>query len=88
MMHNKGLTKLLEELGELVQIASKKAAFMDIDWHPDGKGSLKARLEDEIADANAAIAFVILKLNLNNNYIDERRNYKLNLYKEWDALVD
>ena len=42
MMHCDGLTKLIEECGELVQIAAKKQAYFDTDTHPDGKGSNEA----------------------------------------------
>ncbi len=31
-----GLTKLLEELGELAQVAAKKQAYFHTDAHPDG----------------------------------------------------
>jgi NTP pyrophosphatase (non-canonical NTP hydrolase) len=61
-LHRKGVTKLIEELHELGQVLAKKAAFMDTDDHPDGKGSLKLRLEDEAGDVLAAIAY------LNDNF--------------------
>jgi NTP pyrophosphatase (non-canonical NTP hydrolase) len=85
MMHNKGLTKLIEECGELVQIAAKKAAYMDTDEHPDGKGSLKERLENELSDVIAAIAFVDMKLKLDRVRIDARAEQKLVLFEQWDA---
>lgn len=36
-----GLAKLLEELGELSQVAAKKLAYFHTDEHPDGAGSKK-----------------------------------------------
>ena len=84
MMSNKGLSKLLEELGELSQIAAKKLAYMDIDEHPDGKGSMKLRLEEEIADVLASLEFVCYKFNLNRNFIETRCNIKYDLFLKWD----
>ncbi len=80
-MHNKGLTKLIEECGELVQIAAKKAAYMHTDQHPDGQGSLSARLAEEIADVQAAIALVIDKLQLDHEKIAWRTEQKLRLFR-------
>lgn len=52
-MPAKGLAKLIEECGELQQIAGKKLAYYTTDEHPDGQGPLSTRLEDEIADGRA-----------------------------------
>lgn len=83
MLENKGLVKLVEECGELTQIAAKKMTQMDSDIHWDGKGSLAARLEDEIADVAAASAIVIENFNLNGNRIKERTQQKFELFKKW-----
>jgi NTP pyrophosphatase (non-canonical NTP hydrolase) len=83
-MHNKGLTKLMEECGELIQICAKKSAYMNIDRHPDGS-SLKHRLEDEIADVVAALTFVVEKFDLDVPYMDERSQDKLALYEQWNS---
>lgn len=50
MLTGKGLAKLIEECGELIQVAGKKLAFYTTDVHPDGgpSPSLKRRMEDEI----------------------------------------
>jgi NTP pyrophosphatase (non-canonical NTP hydrolase) len=84
-MNNKGLTKLIEECSELSQIAAKKIAFLHTDFHPDGNGSMKDRLEDEIADVMAAAVFVASKLDLDPEYIDKRCKRKLLQFAEWDA---
>jgi NTP pyrophosphatase (non-canonical NTP hydrolase) len=86
-MTNKGLSKLLEELGELSQIAAKKLAYMDVDEHPDGKGSMKTRMEEEIGDVIAAATFVVFKFGLDQDAIDERATIKIELYEKWDADV-
>ena len=84
MSHN-GLTKLIEECGEVIQVAAKLQQFPDGN-HPDGKGNLFKRLEQEIADANAAMLFVVqdtMKLSMNG--IHDRCVAKRKLYNEWNA---
>lgn len=83
MMHGAGLTKLIEECGELAQIAAKKLAYFDTDAHPDGKGSMKRRLEEEIADVMAACDYVIDTFRLNITFIAERRNNKRRTFEQW-----
>lgn len=82
-MHYDGLTKLIEECGELTQIAAKKQAYFDTDEHPDGKGSMKKRLEEEIADVMAACALVVDTLNLDEPAILERISVKLERFLTW-----
>lgn len=83
-MEGKGLVKLMEECGELTQVAAKRLAFKDGDLHWDGKGSLKKRLEDELADVIAASAFVSAKLGLDDRAIERRAAKKLKQFHEWD----
>lgn len=78
-----GLAKLIEELGELTQVAGKKIAYNKTDIHPDGMGSLKERLEDEMGDVIAAIRFVTETLELDDERIKERMDRKFNQYKLW-----
>ena len=82
-MNAKGLTKLMEECGELVQIAAKKSACLDTDEHWDGKGSLKTRLEDEMGDVLAAVAFVARTLDLDTQRILARKTVKAELFLKW-----
>ena len=84
MMQFGGLTKLIEECGELVQIAAKKQAYFDTDTHPDGKGSMKRRLEEEMADVMAACVFVAEKFGLDGEFLEARTQKKLELFKSWD----
>ena len=65
----KGLAKLVEEIGELTQVAGKKMAYTDGN-HPDGKGDLNSRMQEEMGDVVAAIAFVSKKLSLDAIAID------------------
>lgn len=82
-MDKNGLTKLVEECGELIAVAAKKQAYMDTDLHPDGS-NLKERMEEEIADVLAAIKFVECRFRLNTITIDHRMVEKFKLYEKWD----
>lgn len=89
-MSNKGLTKLVEECGEVVQVAAKMIAYpetMEIGGcatHPDGAGPLRERLEDEIADVVAACTFVGVRLGLDQQKIENRIEAKLARFAHWD----
>ena len=78
-----GLTKLAEECGELIQIVSKKSAYLDTDTHPDGKGSMRTRMEDKIADVAAASEFVVQNFELNRQRILSRTQEKLSTFRRW-----
>lgn len=82
-MSNGGLTKLVEECGELVQVAAKLIAYPD-GKHPDSRGDLNERLEEEIADVMAACRFVIRKHGLAPDQIHMRIGHKLVVYGTWD----
>lgn len=80
-----GLAKLLEELGELAQVAAKKLAYFTIDEHPDGAGPLNERMEAEMGDVAAAMAFVQQQFKLNGTAIENRACIKLALFQQWHA---
>jgi NTP pyrophosphatase (non-canonical NTP hydrolase) len=82
-MSNNGLVKLVEECGELIQVAAKLIAYPD-KQHPDNQGCLGLRIEDEIADVLAAIEFVRSKLSLSDHDIEMRVRTKLNTFSNWD----
>lgn len=84
-MPNNGLNKLIEECGELMQIAGIKLSNMDSDSAPGRDYSLKASLEDEIADVAACTAFLAEKLGLDPQRMTDRAQQKLALYKRWDT---
>ena len=81
-----GLFKLIEECGECQQIAGKIAAFPDSDEHPDGAGSLRERLRNELADVIAAALHVAQANNLDDNEFRARQLRKLNLFREWMTI--
>lgn len=82
-MTAKGLAKLIEECGELQQVAAKKLACPHTDEHYDGAGSLKERMEDEIADVIASCSFVTETHQLDEARITLRAEKKMALYKQW-----
>lgn len=86
VMALQGTAKLVEETGEVIQVLGKMIAFPYQDLHPDGKGSLRLRLEDEIGDVEAALAFVVKKRGLDVNRIMARAEEKLALFEAWDAM--
>lgn len=91
----KGVAKLSEEVGELQielgrlqQTLAKKLAYFHTDEHPDGAGPLSERLENEMGDVCGAIAFVVDRLGLNAERIDQRMAAKKALFMRWDAEPD
>ncbi len=85
-MTARGLTKLIEECGELQQILGKKLAYWDTDIHPDGE-SLRDRMIEEIGDVLAAIYFVVGEWGL-DGLVDARVEQKLALFMSWHRMED
>lgn len=82
--HIPGLSKLIEENGEVGQVAGKIMGLGHMGDHWDGT-NLKARLEDELADLQAAIE-VFARLNaLNHVRMYERACAKRDLFLKWHA---
>lgn len=86
-MSNNGRGKLTEELGELLQVAGKIEAMKgDLDRpHWDGKGALRLRFEDELADVIAACSFNIDTHGLDVDKIMKRATEKKTLFELWHA---
>lgn len=82
-----GISKLVEELGELGQVCGKLMGTGGKIEHWDGEGNLDRRLLNEMADVAAAIEFV-LKRNLTMydlHTFHGRREQKLALFDQWHA---
>jgi NTP pyrophosphatase (non-canonical NTP hydrolase) len=79
-----GLSKLVEEAGEVLQVCGKLMGTFGSSDHWDGS-DLKERLEQELGDLLAAIDFVLEanKEVLNSVRIGERRREKLKLFRDW-----
>lgn len=82
MAHN-GLAKLLEECGELAQVAGKILQYPTGE-HPDGQGPLVERLETEMADVLAAMRFVSGKFSIDPARVNARAVTKFDLFNKWD----
>lgn len=82
--HWNGLSKLIEECGEVVQVCGKLLGNGGKDDHWDGS-HLPDRLEKELADLCAAIQFVIRRNNLSDAKINARVDYKIDLFDQWNG---
>lgn len=90
-MEQNGLGKLIEEMGEALQIAGKMIGYPHHQsnnepirlTHPDGT-HLRYRLEEELGDVLAAIRFVDKKLRLDTEKIISRCEEKMALFQKWD----
>lgn len=87
-MTAKGLAKLIEECGELIQVAGKRLAYYTTEEHPDGGAPLSERLEDEIADVIAACNFVVNVQHLDAERIGHRVLGKVQRFRGWHADPD
>jgi NTP pyrophosphatase (non-canonical NTP hydrolase) len=88
MLEKDGLVKLVEECGELIQVAAKKMTRMETDEHWDKVGSLKRRLEEEMGDVMAAIKVVSDNFDLDFDYMFNRAQEKEKLFIEWHNKPD
>jgi hypothetical protein len=79
---HKGLVKLTEEGGEVIQIAAKAMALGELGLHWDGKG-LRVELEKEIADLEAAIEVVKRLHGLHREKIEYRKQLKIHTFMGW-----
>jgi NTP pyrophosphatase (non-canonical NTP hydrolase) len=82
-----GVSKLVEECGEVVQVAGKIMGTGGERRHWDGS-DLKARLEEELGDLAAAMWFVERNCGLSEDAITERMKKKLDTFEGWRATGD
>jgi NTP pyrophosphatase (non-canonical NTP hydrolase) len=77
-----GLSKLVEESGEVTQVIGKIiGAYPNVD-HWDGT-NLRERLQDELGDLSAAIVFVKRYCGLSEDAVERRAAYKLAMFERW-----
>jgi NTP pyrophosphatase (non-canonical NTP hydrolase) len=79
-----GASKLIEECGELQQALGKYLTYGMDQPHPDGKGPMRGRIEDEIADVMAACRYMIEKQGLHTGKIYKRMHEKIDLFQSWE----
>ena len=78
-----GLSKLVEECGEVVQVAGKLLGTNGEAAHWDGS-DLRERLIEELGDLQAALRFFVTYNGLDAGRIGERAAEKLALFERWD----
>ena len=77
-----GLSKLIEECGEVQQVAGKLLAMGGATEHWDGT-DLRERLTDEIADLRAALRFVAGLNRRDEDKIAHRGGRKMEILEGW-----
>ena len=77
-----GLSKLMEEAGEVCQVIGKLVGTGGETQHWDGT-NLRDRLEEEIADVLAACQYVIEHNGLDRGSISARVQKKRTLFEKW-----
>lgn len=81
--HWPGVSKVVEEAGEVVQVAGKLMATYGEARHW-GDGDLVQRLTEEVGDLLAAIDFLIAhNAILDPKLIDRRRRAKRDTFEKW-----
>lgn len=91
-MQQNGLAKLIEEMGEALQVAGKLTQYphhqapLYPGIHPDGT-HLRTRLEEELGDVLGILQFVTNKMQLDYNVMINRADAKIKLFAEWDKEV-
>lgn len=80
-----GISKLIEECGETLQVCGKLIATGGEERHWDGS-NLHKRLEDELADLKAAILFVCDENCLDGEQFEVRVQKKLARFRRWHEL--
>lgn len=83
MQHWKGIGKLTEECGEVLQLAGKTIPY-PVGPHPDGKGPVRDRFLLELGDLLAAIDYFREVNHLPDGPIEYQRQRKLSQFRAWD----
>jgi len=81
-----GLSKLIEECGEVQQVAGKLIGSEGESAHWDGT-NLRERMESELGDLRAAIDYFIALNGLNAAAVERQRTKKLALFDRWNSEV-
>lgn len=76
------LSEVQRGTGKISQLLGKLGPFPSGE-HPDGKGHLKDRLEDELGDLLGILQYFSEHGELDLNKIDARARTKYDKFKEW-----
>lgn len=79
-----GLTKVVEEAGEVVQVGAKIMGNNGERIHFDGS-DLNARMVEELGDLKAAIQFFIENNDFDPAEIEARADKKMALFNQWNS---
>lgn len=79
-----GVSKLIEEMGELHQVLGKLIATGGEAQHWDGS-NLRERLVEEMGDVRAALSFVAAVNDLDPDAIHRRHFTKSVLFNQWHS---
>lgn len=77
-----GISKLVEECGEVQQVCGKLMGTRGEAEHWDGS-NLRERLQEELADVMAACRFVVDANGLDLDYVMKRAGNKHALFFKW-----
>jgi NTP pyrophosphatase (non-canonical NTP hydrolase) len=79
-----GISKLVEEAGEVIQVCGKLIALRGGTAHWDGS-DLAERLESELGDLIAAASFVMRHNGLDEERVIAQADRKIDLFETWHA---
>lgn len=79
-----GTSKLIEEMGEVMQVLGKLIATHGATDHWDGT-DLRDRLHEELSDLIAATSFFVDANGLDLKRLDARVAEKVALFEQWHA---
>ena len=79
----RGIHKLIEECGEVLQLCGKVGAFPD-EAHPSGE-NIRAKMVEELGDLRAAIDYFMVEnfTQTERGHICDRRHRKFHKFADW-----
>jgi hypothetical protein len=79
----RGIHKLIEEAGEVLQLCGKIGAFPD-EAHPSGE-DIRAKMVEELGDLRAAIDYFMVEnfSHTERGHIYDRRYHKFHKFADW-----
>jgi len=77
-----GISKLIEECGEVIQVAGKLLGSRGEPKHWDGS-DLKVRIEEELGDLLGAMRFVVARCRLDAEAVERRALVKQATFDRW-----
>lgn len=81
--HLPGLGKFTEEVGEALKEVGKIQGIGHLGNHWDGKGELKTRIENELADVWASIDYFVQENGLDKDRMKKRSKAKVKKFMGW-----